>query len=128
MDKIRLLLVDDHEIFLDGLVSLLSNQDEIEIIGKALNGVSALEKITEVQPDILLTDLSMPEMDGIQLVKYVKKDFPEVRILVLSMHRDREMVNEIVMAEAEGYILKKHGPKRIDEGNPSNWEWGYLLQ
>ena len=79
MEKLKLLLVDDHEIFLDGLASLLSSQTEIEIIGKAINGKEALDFIGQNIPDILLTDLSMPEMDGIELVKRVKAEFPEIK-------------------------------------------------
>ncbi len=113
MEKLKLLLVDDHEIFLDGLVSLLSDQPGVEVTGKAINGEEALSRIKENTPDILLTDLSMPGMDGIALVRKVKRDYPDIKVLVLSMHKDREMVNEIVMAEAEGYILKNTDKKEL---------------
>lgn len=115
-ENIRLLLVDDHEIFLEGLVSLLGNVEGVEIIGTALNGAQALERIEIDQPDVLMTDLSMPEMDGVELVKKVKETFPDVKILVLTMHDDRETIGEIIMAEAEGYVLKNTSKKELVKG------------
>jgi len=109
----KLLLVDDHEIFLDGLESLLASSEQIQIIGTALNGELALDKLEAELPDVLITDLSMPEMDGIELVKKVKEKYPDVKILVLSMHDDRETILEIMMAEAEGYLLKNTGKKEL---------------
>ncbi len=104
--SIRLLLVDDHELFLEGIISLLDGQPNLDIIGTAANGKLALEIIRENQPDVLITDLSMPVMGGIDLVKNVKAEFPEIKILVLTMHNDRPTISEIMMAEAEGYVLK----------------------
>ncbi|MFT6866020.1 MAG: DNA-binding NarL/FixJ family response regulator [Cyclobacteriaceae bacterium] len=103
---IRLLLVDDHELFLEGIISLLSGEPSIVIQGTAANGKIALEKIRENQPDVLITDLSMPEMGGIDLVKKVKAEYTDIKILVLTMHNDRATISEIMMAEAEGYVLK----------------------
>lgn len=104
--SIRLLLVDDHELFLEGIISLLDGQPNLDIMGTAANGKLALEIIRENQPDVLITDLSMPVMGGIDLVKNVKAEFPEIKILVLTMHNDRPTISEIMMAEAEGYVLK----------------------
>jgi len=106
LNTIKLLLVDDHELFLDGICALLENETNIDIIGRAENGKEALAIIEENQPDILLTDLNMPEMHGIELVKRVKAHFPEIAIIVLTMHNDRPTITEIMMAEAEGYLLK----------------------
>jgi DNA-binding NarL/FixJ family response regulator len=103
---VRLLLVDDHELFLDGLISLLGGNENLEIIGTALNGKIALEKIALDPPDMILCDLNMPEMNGIELVKVLKEDYPETKVIVLTMHDDRPTVTEIMMAEADGYILK----------------------
>ena len=112
-DRIRLLLVDDHEIFLDGLSSLLSTSENIHIQDHALNGADAMVLIRKDQPDILLTDLNMPGLDGIALVKQVKEEFPEVKVIVLTMHNDRPTVSEIMMAEAEGYVLKNTSKKDL---------------
>ncbi len=103
---IKLLLVDDHELFLEGIISLLEGNENLEIIGTALNGKEALAKIAATPPDMILCDLNMPEMDGIELVKIVKEEYPDIKIIVLTMHDDRPTVTEIMMAEAEGYILK----------------------
>lgn len=113
MNQVKLLLVDDHEIFLEGLENLLSNSPDIEIIGKAFDGEKAFEFIQEQQPDILLTDLNMPKMDGMELVRKVKEHFPEIKILVLTMHNDRPTISEIMMAEAEGYVLKNSSKKEL---------------
>lgn len=112
-EPIRLLLVDDHELFLEGMVSLLDGQGDLQVIGTAGNGKEALLKIEEDMPDIVLADLNMPEMDGIQLVKAVKSNYPEVKIIVLTMHDDRPTVTEIMMAEAEGYVLKNTDKREL---------------
>ena len=112
-DPIKLLLVDDHEIFLDGLESLLSTIEELSILGTAKDGLEALDRLEELTPDVLITDLSMPNMDGISLVKEVKEKYPDIKILVLSMHDDKETIIEIMMAEAEGYVLKNTGKKEL---------------
>lgn len=111
-ESIKLQLVDDHEIFLEGLINLL-NEDWIEITGTAENGKEALDIVNENPPDILITDLSMPEMSGVELVKVLKEEYPEVKVLVLTMHNDRPTISEIVMAEAEGYLLKNSSKKEL---------------
>jgi DNA-binding NarL/FixJ family response regulator len=105
-DPVKLLLVDDHELFLEGIISLLEDEDNLEIIDTALNGKEALEVLSVKQPDIILCDLNMPEMNGIELVKIVKTEYPHIKIIVLTMHDDRPTVTEIMMSEAEGYVLK----------------------
>ncbi|MEO9473920.1 MAG: response regulator transcription factor [Cyclobacteriaceae bacterium] len=105
-NPIRLLLVDDHELFLEGIISLIEDEDFLQILGTAVNGKQALEAIKKEQPDVLITDLSMPVMGGIELVQAVKAEFPDIKILVLTMHNDRPTISEIMMAEAEGYVLK----------------------
>ncbi|MEQ8473377.1 MAG: response regulator transcription factor [Marinoscillum sp.] len=112
-DPIRLLLVDDHELFLEGIVSLLEDDPQLQIIGTACSGRDALTKITADPPDIVLTDLNMPEMNGIELVKELKQKYPEIKIIVLTMHDDRPTVTEIMMAEAEGYVLKNTDRKEL---------------
>lgn len=107
MTPIRLLLVDDHEIFLDGLTTLLSANPQYEVVGCKTNGYDILDCLeSDPHPDILIADISMPEMSGIELVHRVKAQYPDIKILVLSMHNDRETISEITMAEAEGYVLK----------------------
>ena len=107
MIPVRLLLVDDHEIFLEGLTTLLGINPDYKVLGSRTSGQEILEYLKDNEhPDILIADISMPEMSGIELVRHVKKSYPEIKILVLSMHNDRETISEITMAEAEGYVLK----------------------
>lgn len=102
----RLVLVDDHQMFLDGLEMILSSQADFHIVGTARDGWQALSIIEEQKPDVILTDLNMPEMDGLELVKRLKQKFPEIKVLVLSMMNDKETVSSIMDVEAEGFILK----------------------
>lgn len=113
MDTVKILIVDDHQMFIDGIKSLLSKSEKYEIIGQALNGNVALEILAKNEIDLMITDLSMPEMSGSELVKTSKNLYPELKIMVLSMHSNRETVSEILMAEAEGYILKNTGRKEL---------------
>lgn len=103
---LKVLLVDDHQMFIDGLRTLLSKNSSIEIIGEALNGLQALEIIRSQEVNLVLSDINMPEMSGTELAKIIKSEKPDTKILILSMYNDREIVHEIVMTEAEGYILK----------------------
>ena len=102
----RLVLVDDHQMFLDGLEMILSSQADFHIVGTARDGWQALSIIEEQKPDVILSDLNMPEMDGLELVKRLKQKFPEIKVLVLSMMNDKETVSSIMDVEAEGFILK----------------------
>lgn len=121
-DKIRILLVDDHELFLEGIVSLLEDDPQIEIVGKALNGLAALELIEACQPDLVLTDLNMPEMSGIDLVKEVKGSYEDLKVIVLTMHNDRPTVSQILMAEAEGYVLKNTDKEELLKAITRVWD------
>lgn len=112
-DKIRTLIADDHVMFIDGLKVLLKQDEKIEVIAEALNGIEAYDIIENQQIDLLITDVSMPEMSGIELVKRVKQNFPQVKILVVTMYNDREIVSEILMAEADGYVLKNADRKEF---------------
>lgn len=113
METVKILIVDDHQMFIDGIKSLLSKSEKYEIVAEALNGNAALEILASSEIDLMISDLSMPEMSGSELVKEAKCRYPELKILVLSMHSNRETVGEILMAEAEGYILKNTGRKEL---------------
>ena len=111
--SIRVLIADDHQMFIDGLKALLRREKNIQIIGEVSNGIQALEFIRKNQPDLLITDISMPGMSGVELTREVKLHFPEIKILVLTIYNDREIVGEILMSEAEGYILKNTGRQEL---------------
>lgn len=106
MKKINLLIADDHTMFLQGIVSLLEQESEINIVGKAINGIDALEIIKTKKPDLVILDISMPEMDGIELSKILKKDFPEVKILIVSTHSNVKIISRLIRIGVNGYLLK----------------------
>lgn len=112
-EPIKIVLVDDHQMFIDGVKALLRKEKKFEIVGEALNGEQALSFISNNELDILITDISMPGMSGVELTKKVKKCKPDVKILVLTMFNDRQVISEIIMAEAEGYILKNTGKQEL---------------
>lgn len=106
MNKIKVLLVDDHLMFLEGLQSLFTKEKNIEIIGAAPNAYKALAILENKQTDIVITDLSMPNIDGSTLVDRLKKKHPLVHILVLSMHSEAHIISKLIKQEVNGYLLK----------------------
>ena len=112
-DKVKILLVDDHEMFRDGLKALLAGHEHYECIATATNGLEAQEIIQQQDIDLVITDLSMPKMTGTELVKWIKATHAHIKVLVVSMHNSQETVNEILLSEAEGYILKNTGKKEL---------------
>jgi two-component system nitrate/nitrite response regulator NarL len=111
--KIKILLVDDHPVVRKGLHSCLSNRENIKVVGEASEGREAIQKVKELEPDIVLMDLNMPGMDGLTVTETVRKEFPQTKVLVLSMHSNREYVLRIVKAGARGYILKDAPPDEL---------------
>jgi DNA-binding NarL/FixJ family response regulator len=110
---IRILIADDHQMFIDGLKALLKREKELLVIGEVNSGSLAAEFIAHTQPDLLITDISMPGMSGVELTRWVKQHHPEIKVLVVTMYNDREIVNEILMSEAEGCILKNTGKQEL---------------
>ncbi|PQV47401.1 LuxR family two component transcriptional regulator [Jejuia pallidilutea] len=106
MDKINVVLADDHVLVRDGIKALLEDQSGIEVIDEASNGVEALEVLGRNKPHVLIVDIRMPEMNGIQVVGEVKKLHQNVKTLVLSMHDSEEYVVQAIQAGADGYLLK----------------------
>lgn len=106
MKKINLLIADDHTMFLEGIVSLLGQESDINIIGKAYNGIEALDIIKTTSVDLVILDISMPEMDGIELTKILKKKYPEIKILVVSTHSNVNIISRLIRIGVNGYLLK----------------------
>lgn len=102
----KVLIADDHQLFSEGLAALVSQIPGLQIAGLASDGQQAFDLLTLQPIDLLITDIRMPKLDGIELVKRVKEKFPEIKILVISMHHDASIVEEVFEADAEGYILK----------------------
>jgi DNA-binding NarL/FixJ family response regulator len=104
--KINVFLVEDHEILRSGVKALLSTQQNINVIGEASNGLEAFEKLKRVSPDVLLMDINMPVMDGLESTKRIKAEYPDTKVLVLSMHDHEAYLVDMLQAGADGYVLK----------------------
>jgi DNA-binding NarL/FixJ family response regulator len=110
---IRVLVVDDHVIVRSGLRQLLETTADIEFVGDAADGVAALEAVERLRPDVVLMDLSMPEMDGIEATKRINQQFPESKVLVLTSFSEQRRIIDALDAGAEGYLLKHSEPDQI---------------
>lgn len=106
-DKIRVLLAEDHTIVREGLRSLLEATGRVEVVGEADNGRSAVEVARELRPDVAIVDVSMPELDGVEATRQIKKAAPQVRVIVLTMHSAEVYMKEVFRAGASGYLVKK---------------------
>lgn len=105
-DRIRVLIADDHTILRSGVRLLLEAEPDIEVVGEALNGRQAVALAEALVPDVILMDIAMPEMDGLEATRLIKASKPQINILVLTMHRSDEYFFEMLKAGASGYILK----------------------
>lgn len=103
----RVLICDDHAIVRTGLRTLLRAEPTMELVGEATGGYEALDLVEKTRPDVLLLDLSMPDLDGISVTREAKRRFPEVRILILTVHEEQALLREAIRAGASGYILKQ---------------------
>lgn len=105
--SIRVLIVDDHTLMRAGLQALLGTQPDIEIVGQAASGIEALRSVEELEPDIVLMDISMAGLDGLQATRKIKSMNPDVRIIALTMHEDQSILRGALKAGASGYVLKR---------------------
>lgn len=115
MNKNKLFIVDDHQMFRDGLKFLLAKLDNIEITGEAENGKLFIDALESVQPDIVLMDISMPEMDGVQATKMALEKYPNLKIIALSMFGDEEYYYKMIHAGVKGFVLKESGSHELEE-------------
>lgn len=103
---IRILITDDHQLFREGIANLLAASPQIEIVGQAENGQEAIEKARKLKPDIVMMDLSLPVINGVDATRILHKELPETKVLVLSMHADKNYIKEALEAGAFGYLFK----------------------
>ena len=112
-EKIKILIADDHPVVRKGLHSCLDRQDRLKVVGEASDGDMALNKTRELKPDVVLMDISMPKMNGLAVTEQLRKDVPNAKILVLSMHSNREYIFRIIQAGAHGYVSKEASPEEL---------------
>jgi DNA-binding NarL/FixJ family response regulator len=104
--KIRIIIADDHHIFRKGIISILKGDDSIELVGESPDGLDALEKIRSLKPDIALLDIDMPGMNGLEVARAVQRDSLNVKIAVLTMHKEKEYFNEALKINVKAFLLK----------------------
>jgi two-component system response regulator NreC len=116
MQKIKVLVVDDHTIVRDGICALLALAGDIEVVGEATNGYEALEKVRELNPDVVLMDIAMPVMGGLEATRRIVKDFPGTKVLVLTQYEDKEYFFPVIESGASGFISKAAASSDLTTG------------
>lgn len=111
--KIKILLIDDHELFNDGLRSLLSSEPEIDIVGQVFEAKNIFYEIQKSSPHLLFLDISFPDGNGLELSKIIVKDYPHIKIILLTMYDDHTLLKEAKKAGVQGYILKNASKKKL---------------
>jgi DNA-binding NarL/FixJ family response regulator len=111
--KTKVVIVEDHKLFREGLKSLLSDKDDLVVVGEAGDGIEAIRAVKKCRPDLLLLDLSMPKMNGISVMKEIKSQFPAIKIMALTIHESDQYVLEAFEAGADGYCLKDAGRNEL---------------
>lgn len=106
MPKIKIAIADDYGVYREGLLVALSSDERLEVIFEAENGKELLQKMEQEQPDLVLMDYKMPEMDGLEATRFIKKKYPGVKVLVISMYHDPKFISLLKENGADGYLLK----------------------
>ncbi|AQT70142.1 Nitrogen regulation protein C [Anaerohalosphaera lusitana] len=106
---IRILIADDHGIVRQGIKEIVSQHEDMEVIGEAADGLTTLKLVRDLKPDIVLMDISMPDLNGVETTREIKRDYPDVKIIGLSMHSAKKFISEMLKAGASGYLLKDTG-------------------
>jgi two-component system, NarL family, response regulator NreC len=110
MSRIRLLLVDDHEVVRSGLRMLLENEADLVIVGEASNGHEALELVEKLNPDVVIMDITLPDISGIDATRHIKESHPDVAVVALTIHEDQQYFFEMLQAGASAYVPKRAAP------------------
>lgn len=113
--KVRILLADDHQIMREGLKALLEKHSSLEVIAEAENGIETMEIARREKPDVIIMDIAMPDINGIEATRQLKTEIADIKIVALSMHSDRRFVTEILKAGASAYVLKQSAFKDLEK-------------
>lgn len=111
--SIRVVLIDDHAVLREGLKLLLNSEADITVIGEAVDGREAITVVNELNPDVIISDISMPGLNGIESVRMIRSDHPYLKIIILSMHENQEYVREVLQAGADGYVVKQSDASEV---------------
>ncbi|HET9907637.1 MAG TPA: response regulator transcription factor [Anaerolineales bacterium] len=112
-EMIRIFIADDHAIVREGLRALLATEPGLELVGEASNGLQAVNKVHDIRPDVILLDMVMPQMDGLEAILEIRKNWPEAKIIVLTSFSDDEKVFSAIRSGALGYLLKESSPQDL---------------
>ena len=115
MERIKVLIADDHRIVREGLMAILKTKENIEVVGEAQDGQEAIEKVRTLEPDVVLMDVSMPRMGGVEATRQIKREFPHIGIIALTMYDEQQYIFDLVRAGATGYLLKDTESSQIVE-------------
>jgi two-component system, NarL family, response regulator NreC len=124
---IKIIIADDHQLFREGLVNLLSSANDIEVIDQAKDGKEAVAKALKLKPDVVLIDIGMPVMSGIEATRMLKNEMPKLKIIAVSMHSDMQYIKGILEAGADGYLLKNCTYRQLTEAIVSVHEGKKIL-
>jgi DNA-binding NarL/FixJ family response regulator len=113
MPKLRVFLVDDHAVVREGLKALINAQADMEVSGEAGDGRAACEQVKKLRPDVVIMDVSMPEMSGAQATEWLRREYPPVKVLALSVHEDKGYLRQLLEAGALGYVLKRAAAEEL---------------
>lgn len=127
MNKIKLAIVDDQKLFLKGLKFIIQTFENVEIILEAFNGQELLSQLESNQPDVILMDIKMPVMDGIEATKIIKKRFPEIKIILLTMYNDERLISHVMELGANGYLLKDEDSEVVHQAINAVVEKGFYF-
>lgn len=113
MEKIRILLADDHTILRDGIRALLEDELDMELVGEAEDGHTAVKMANQLKPDVVLMDIAMPLLNGLEATRQIKRDQPQINVLILTMHENEEYIRQVLATGAMGYILKDAAAREL---------------
>lgn len=118
MEKIRILVVDDHPMVIEGMKAILQQISFVEVVGTANNSFQALELTDTLQPDLIITDINLPEVSGIELTTRIKKKYPSIKVIGMSTFNDRSYISQMIQSGADGFLVKSASREEIEHAIP----------